>query len=95
MEHQLVILFIKNFWRQNERHNRVLSWNAKGMMTELTAYLIAGYVTHVAMHFETAPNTKAEKAESASGDDSILDLLLSCRSSSLRFNWSKTVYCKT
>jgi hypothetical protein len=25
----------------------------------------------------------------------MLDFLLSCRSSSLRFNWSKTVYCKT
>lgn len=31
-------------------------------------YLIAGYVMQVAMHFETAPNMKAENADRASGD---------------------------
>lgn len=29
---------------------------------------MAGYVMHVATHFETAPNTKAEKAGRAWGD---------------------------
>lgn len=40
-------------------------------------HLIAGYVKIVATHFERAPSTKAEKAERASGDDSIPDARVS------------------
>jgi len=42
----------------------------------LIIHLIAGYVKHVAAHFETAPSMKAENAESASGDDFVPVLLL-------------------
>lgn len=56
-------------------------------------YLIAGYVRQVAMHFETAPNTKAENAERASGDVALSPLFLIFSFNSLFFNWSKAVYC--
>lgn len=58
--------------------------------------LIAGYVKKVAMLFERAPNTKAEKAERASGEESLVAnsiLLLGCLFSNLCFSWSNTVYC--
>lgn len=58
--------------------------------------LIAGYVKKVAMLFERAPNKKAEKAERASGEESLVAnsiLLLGCLFSNLCFSWSNTVYC--
>lgn len=55
-------------------------------------YLIAGYVRTVAMLFETAPKTKATKAERACGDvpPALFCFPLSIR----RFSWSNTVYCR-
>lgn len=39
--------------------------------TEVAMHLIAGYVKTVATLFEIAPNTKAVKAESTTGDASV------------------------
>lgn len=58
-----------------------------------TLHLMAGYVKQVAIHFETAPNTKAKNAERASGDDTLSLSFLIFPLSSLCFNWSNTVYC--
>lgn len=58
----------------------------KGRLGELTIHLMAGYVKQEAIHFETAPKTKAEKAERASGDDSVPVRLLNCPLNSLCFS---------
>lgn len=58
----------------------------KKRLRELTIHLMAGYVKQDAIHFETAPKAKAEKAERASGDDSVPVCLLSCPINSFCFS---------
>ena len=56
----------------------------------ITVHLIAGYVRKVAILFERAPRTKAEKAERVTAVFSAPFLFLI---NSFCFSWSNTVYC--